>query len=258
MAEPQVGIETLNAYVDRELPAAEAARVARIAAIDPQIARQIATLHELRAGIAAMTPETVVFTPGRRVPPARRARAGLIVALAALVFTLGAGWWSAAPERATPATASAPLALLVAEYDAWHEGAVAPTLPRDIASPRMTALMEATGLELVLEDRLEFADGTELSHAGFLGTRDCRISLFEMPRVAAGTAHPAFALHAPANILQASWDSAETRHVLIARDMDRVRFATIAESLREATVAHDADEERLVATLGAARQRCTS
>lgn len=255
MAE-QIGIETLNAYVDRELPAAEAARVARIAAIEPQIARQIATLHELRAGVAAMTPQTVVFT-GKSAPPRRRAHAGLVAAVAALVLTLGAGWWGAAPERAAPATASAPPALLVAEYDAWHEGAVAPVLPRDIASPRMTALMEATGLDLVLEDRLEFADGTELSHAGFLGTRDCRISLFEMPRDAAGTAHPAFALHAPANILQASWDSAETRHVLIARDMDRVRFATIAESLREATVAHDADEERLVATLGAARQRCT-
>ena len=255
MAEPQIGIETLNAYVDRELPPAEAARVARIAATDARIARQIATLHELRAGVAAMTPRSVVFPPGRSAPTRGRARAGLAAALAALVLTLGAGWWSAGPERAAPA--SAPLALLVAEYDAWSEGAVAPALPRDIASPRMTALMEATGLELVLEDRLEFADGTELSHAGFLGTRDCRVSLFEMPRDAAGAAHPALALHAASNILQASWDSAETRHVLLARDMDRVRFATIADTLREATVTHDADEESLVATLGAARQRCT-
>lgn len=256
MAERQIGVETLNAYVDRELPPAEAARVARTAAMDPQIARQIATLHELRAGVAAMTPDSVVFTADRSAPPERRARAGLAAALAALVLTFGAGWWSA-PERAAPPAATAPLALMVAEYDAWHEGDVAPVLPRDIASPRMTALMEETGLELVLEDRLEFADGSELRHAGFLGKRDCRISLFEMARDAAGSAHPAFALHAPANILQASWDSAETRHVLIARDMDRVRFATIAEALREATVSQDADDEALVAKLSSARQSCT-
>ncbi len=255
MTEPPIGPETLNAYVDRELPPAAAARIARRAAREPGLAAQIATLQELRAGVAAIAPETVPLRPERSPGRLWGARAGLAAALAALTITLAAGLWQAGPERAAPAD-TAPLARLVAEYDAWHDTRPARALPRDIASPRMTALMEATGLALVHEDRIALADGTELRHSGFLGERDCRISLFEMPRTASGFDQPALALHGPASLMQASWTSARTRHILIARDMDKVRFATIADTLREATRSFDGDDAALIARLDAARQRC--
>jgi anti-sigma factor RsiW len=248
--------EMLSAYVDGMLAPEEAAVVARRAAEDESVARRIAMLQSLRAGVAALAPD-VVLPKVDGVPSARRQRfwwrlSGAMAAAVLLAALVGAGWqagWRLQPQ------AGAALTQMIASHDAWRGTTVEPLLPAGIASPRTTALMAATGLRLVHEEVVVLPDGGAARHSGYLGSNGCRLSLFEIPVARAATEASMLAFSDADDLLQASWQIADTRYVMIARSMDSVRFATIASSVRAAAEAA-ADEADLMAALEGARQRC--
>lgn len=256
MTEDQISPELLSAYVDGELAADEAAVIARRAARDPALARQLATLQELRAGVAAIADNVVL----PRQPPAARRHAPwprrLTAAAVLGVMVAGAGWWALERVTAPHGDAGATLAGMVESHDAWRDSPTQALLPAGIASARTTALMAATGLELVHEEIVGLPDGRTARHSGYLGSNGCRVSLFELPGSDGRASLSTLAFAENDDLLHASWQTVETRYVLLARKMDSVRFATIASSVRAATQSAVEDENDLIAALEGARQRC--
>lgn len=256
MTEQPISPEMVNAYVDGELAPGEAAIVARRVARDPALARQLAMLQEMRAEVAAI-PDDVVLSG--HVPVARRhsPRLRRVAAAAVLGAILtGAGWWGFDRDSTPTLSGKSALAGMVESHDAWRASTSEALLPAGIASARTTALMAATGLELVHEEIVALPDGRAARHSGYLGSNGCRVSLFELPGRDNRGSLTTLAFAENDGLLHASWRSSDTRYVLLARQMDSVRFATIASSVRAAAQAAVEDEDDLIAALEGARQRC--
>jgi len=251
-----VSDETLNAYVDGELGAEEASRLAQAAAGNPALARRIAMLHHLRAGVASMVPENLVL--GLPAVPAAARPSGhlpLRAALraAALVLAIGAGFWfwQGGAERA-PADA---MAQIVGSHDVWHNSLALADARQTQAPEWVVSLMQATGLRLVHSGPERLADGSDVLHYAFIGENRSKISLFEMPQPP-GTLPAAFEISASGQLQTAFWQAHGRGYAMVARSMDMARFATIAHSIHAATEARQADHPQLMAAMEAARQRC--
>ncbi|MGF1592548.1 MAG: anti-sigma factor family protein [Kiloniellaceae bacterium] len=260
MADRDLSFELLNAYVDGELAADDAAFVARRAAEDPRIARRLAALQELRAGVAGLAADVVMLPECGTAAPARhplRRRLGALSAAAALLAVmLGTGWWALEQDAPQQAQGEAALVQLVERHSLWRRSAGEHRMPADVAAPRTTALMAATGLRLVHEETLVLTDGTAVRHSGYLGANGCRLSLFELPHTRPDSATGMLEVSQRDDLLTAIWQGRDRRYVMVARNMDNVRFATIASSIKAATEAVPADEADLIAALEGARQRC--
>lgn len=240
----------LNAYVDGELPADAAAMLAQRAAREPDLATRIARLHRLKAAVAGLAesdppalPELspIPTAPGRapsrwRVSLAVAAALALVVGVAALL----------APPRPTP---QAELAL----HDAWADSGT----DAQIAAPVwLTAVIEATGLRLARTAPLMSDGARSGTHYAFVGTNQCRLSLFELPP-AAGL-DSTLTLLVQGDLRSARWQAGGQSFLVIARNMDGARFATIAAALNEATISRAVPAADQIALLRAARQRCLS
>ncbi|WP_209426202.1 hypothetical protein [Pararhodobacter sp. SW119] len=237
----------LNAYVDGELTPAAAAEIARRAANDPALAARIARLHRLKAALAGSFAPGVDALPVIPAPaPPRRAARRYRLALglvAGLVLAVAAGAWLHTPGPA--------LQPEVAAHDAWAESGAETAAEAPVW---LTSVIEATGLRLVRTAPLQTQDGRAGIHYAFLGTNQCRLSLFEMP--AARTGDSALTLLVQGNLRSAHWRAAGQGYLVIAREMDGARFATIAAALNEATITRRTPEPARLALLRAARQRC--
>jgi anti-sigma factor RsiW len=239
----------LNAYVDGELTPAAAAEIARRAANDPALAARIARLHRLKAAVAesfAPDLDTLPAMPAPRPAASRPTPRRLRVALglvAGLVLAVAAGAWLHTPRPA--------LQPEVAVHDAWAESETEAAAEAPIW---LTAVIEATGLRLARVAPLRSHDGRAGVHYAFVGTNQCRLSLFEMP--AARTGDSALTLLVQGNLRSAHWRAGGQGYLVIARDMDGARFATIAAALNEATITRRTPEPARLALLRAARQRC--
>jgi hypothetical protein len=260
MADRELSFELLNAYVDGELAAADAAFVARRVAEDARTARRVAALQELRAGVAGLAADVVMLPESSHAVPARAPRrrhlGALSAAAALLAVMLGTGWWALERHAPQQAQGDAALAQLVERHSQWRRSAGELRIPVDVAVPRTTALMAATGLQLVHEETLVLADGSAVRHSGYLGANGCRLSLFELPHTRPESATGMLEVSQSDDLLTAIWQGRDRRYVMVARNMDNVRFATIASSIKAATEAVPADEADLIAALEGARQRC--
>ncbi|BCH24580.1 anti-sigma factor [Mesorhizobium sp. L-8-10] len=254
-----VTFDKLSAYVDGELDAAEAARLAMLAARDPSVAQAIARLQSLRAAIADSVPPPVQLLvpdmpspfPPRRLPDLKRvaAAAGLALAL------LAGGYWFIDRTR-TPRTMT-DLAAAVALHDRWLETALPPLRPKPTSAAPADRLLSATGLRLVLKERVELEEGMLALHSRFVGERGCRMSLFEFGAGLRDDATNALDIHQKGALHVARWQSGRTMFIVVARDMDPVRFATIAGSLRTLGPAlSEPAMDDLIASLSTARQPC--
>ena len=91
MAEDEPSFERLSAYVDGELEPQEAAALSRLVAEDPSVARTVAVLQELRAGVSDIPPDMVVLYPAEasrgtnRFALSRLRKAAAAVALSRLL-----------------------------------------------------------------------------------------------------------------------------------------------------------------------------
>ncbi|TPE50946.1 hypothetical protein [Amaricoccus solimangrovi] len=264
MTQKPVSMEELSAYVDGELAPGQAARIARIAASDPETARRVAILRSLRAGVAAIGEETarvdVEAIRGRMVRR-RNARWLGAATAAAAVLALGlglAGWQSmtpASPERGAAAggVVSGDVARMVAAHDAWVAGAAPPAAapPPD----RLSALIGATGLRLVRSGRLPLADGRAAGQTDYLGAHGCRLSLFRAEDAAPRPARERLVVEIEGDLRLASWSAGRDYH-LVSRGMDVPRFATIASALMAATRREGGDEGEPLALLSGAHRPC--
>lgn len=239
MTESEVSWQRLNAYVDGELSAREKAAVAEEIAGDPSLARAVAILQSLKAELSEF--------PGSA--PARRRRGGRFALpvvpwlTAACLALLVAGGAMLAGQLTTPETSP-----LLAQHQEWADtarpgGAPAPEMgvAKAFFAPQLPSL-EPFGLRLDRAGLVSLADGEEALHAGYVGQRGCRISLFLLPPDSASD-HLAL----PAEILQASGQAGSWRYRLLAQDMDSARFALIAAALDEQLrlVAPLSEESRL-------------
>lgn len=255
-----VTFDKLSAYVDGELDAAEAACLAMLAARDPSVAQAIARLQSLRAAIAdsvaapAQLPVPDMprpFSP-RWLPDLKRLAAAASLALA----LLAGGYWFI--DRARAPRAVTELAAAVAIHDRWLEAAVPPLRSKPASVAPADRLLAATGLRMVLKDRVELEDGTQAVHSRFVGERGCRLSLFVL--AAAPATDPtttALDIRQEGSLHVARWQAASAAFIVVARDMDPIRFAIIAGSLRALGPSLSEPEiNGLVASLSTARQPC--
>ncbi len=259
-----VSWETLNAYVDGELPADAAAEVARALARDPALVSQVASLTRLKA----VTQEIAQYAVGASeiaLPPARNrgwrlpalaASLGLVLAIglaAALVPNLG----ERPPSWVTQARAA---------HEAW-------ITPRDLAPPEVGGVvlvalgqagaggylkaylpdLKSARLTLTHLESVALADGGAVLHAGYRGTRGCKISLLivpggeDLPREL--TRHDDAALHAFA------WRVGPLGYILLAEGMDEARLELIAETVHRATLENSPFDGETRTALRQSRER---
>ncbi len=241
--------ETLIAYVDGELSAGAAAEVARALARDPALASQVAILTRLKAATQEMaqnlgepdgvTGEIALPAPpkGRWRRPALAASLGLLLAIglaAALLPNLNERppSWVIQARTAHEAWATphdpAPLkvdgVVLVALGQAGAGSYLQAYLP-DLKSARLTL----THLESVA-----LANGGAALHAGYRGTRGCKITLLVLP---SGEALPRELTRHDDGALRAfAWRAGPLGYILLAEGMDEARLELIAETVHRATL----------------------
>ncbi len=234
----------LNAFVDGELSAREAARVAELIAADPVVAKRVATLHQMKAALSTMSED--LDLPA--VAPPRRGRvAGLRAAMVACLCLLTLLW----PAQISGPEQKVARPSLVTQHDHWlthgpeRAGAVLPA-HFDWLGP----VLSASGLWLVHHAQLG-----DLEHFGFKGVNDCRLSLFVS---AARSASGALSLSLTAQVQQAQWQIGASAFTMIARDMAPARFAAIATGLHRESLDRLDEQALQIALAQAARLPCTA
>lgn len=236
-------LQRINAYIDGELSSAEAAEVAGALALDRALAERVATLSHLKATIQASLETPDVELHGGGAPHGSHLRYAMaMVACAAVLLLVVFGatmapWW---PGRHAPTALTRAWEL----HAAWTRESDA-AAPRSPAGGAVLAALEAVGPHVYLPDLtaarltldslrvVRLDDGTKALHAGYLGTRGCRISLVviqganDLPgeltefERAAGQSYV--------------WRSGGHGYFLLAEGMDPGRFAVIADSVYRAS-----------------------
>lgn len=248
----------MNAFVDGELPPSEATRIAEAIATDPALARRVATLYRIKAGVAGIGDALPVPqleprpqpAPGRAATRRRGAAAALLGAGA--VAAAAALWLVAVPQHLpapSPPAQPAPDAGAMAWHDHWL-ATPAPRTPLDLPETAqwMAPILQASGLQLV-----HVAQRDRIAHLGFRGPNSCQVSL-----VIAPTDSPDAPLHMTLaqDVQRAHWQAGGVAFDLVARDMAQARFATLASGLSQAGQDREADTTMRIALVQSARLRC--
>lgn len=267
MTTQQPDWQALNAYVDGELSAAEAAGVARALADDRALANRVAGLARLKATVQDMVQgmgeaaDITLPAPRRRHWRPAAIAASLALALAiglAASFMPGQGpdrpaWvvqaragheaWNMDEDRpgAVPVTGGVVLAAL---GQLGPDGYLKAYLP-DLSAARLTLTHLAT---------VSLLDGRgEALHAGYRGTRGCKVSLLIL---ADGAALPkALTRYDDRALRTYAWQTGEHGYLLVAEGMDEARLAMIAETVHQATLEHSPFDVETRTALRESRER---
>lgn len=251
--------EELNAYVDHALDRDDAARIARAAAADPAVAERIARLQRLKSAVAALATDAAPpAVPLRPRPEAGSRKVGSGLWIAAMTAIAGIVLWQHLTQPPVVDRSSGPVLVdemltgLVAGHDAWSslsgDYPEAPTAP-----VWLDEVMEATGLALVHRASLVMPDGAEGWHFAFVGPSRCQLSLFAIMR---GGGERPLAITLEDDLLIARWAEVGEEFTVIARKLDRLRFATIATALNEATRKRAPVTEQMLSDLRGSRRPC--
>jgi len=236
MPDRPVTFDLLNAYVDGELDAAQAAKVARAVADDPALAREVAALSRLRLAVTEGMETPDIALPqsvrSRRIPTIA-ASVALLLFLGGTAFlsgmdrpTAGVGWlaeawqshltWSAA-QAAAPGT-------LVRVHQA---GSFANAYVPDLTASRLT---------LIHSEVRAMAGGGQALLAGYRGTRGCKVSLIVFP--AKGdlieTLRP---FHRDGQEAY-GWRVGRLDYLMLSDGMESRRFGLLAESVHAGSRRH--------------------
>lgn len=239
MNDDRITFEILNAYVDGELDAAAAARVARAVAENPVVARQVSALSRLRLAVAGSVdalPSKAPTEPtlGRRLM-AVAAVGALTLFIAGSVLLSGpdraadAGWLARAWQihhgwsKTTPPNVSGDRDLLRASFSVAQPGAYVPDL-------------SAAQLFVVHATTTPFTSKEEALLIGYRGTRGCKISLIVFPPPdGLGEALISFREGHQEGF---AWRTGILGYAILSDGMDSGRFRLIAESVRDASRRH--------------------
>lgn len=232
--------EQLNAYVDGELSATDAAEVARALADDKTLAESVATLSQLKAATHesiepfALTPIQLAPRSWRRVAIAASVTAVLIVAAAATLLP----WMS--PANPPPWLAGA-----WQVHDRWAQTETT-NPPAPVDSGIVLATMHQIGPDTYLPDlsdarlTLSHLDIVTLAnsrgdvlHMGYLGNRGCQISLIVVPKI--GELSAGLVRYDRGTGRGFTWRGGGRDYALLAEGMDEARLTLLAETLHRAT-----------------------
>ena len=242
----------LNAYVDGELEAEQAAQVAAAIAADRGLAAQVATLTRLRATLRAMpaddaVPAFVLAPGGTRLWSWRRPAVAILVAC-----SIGGGWL--ALHHGTPT--AMPIADAVAAHRLWLSQAPSAQTQRlgvELAGADVDALPDLSLASLRLVhlslDPSARAGGGIL--AGYVGPNGCRVGLWIAPVDAMLPERPdlrdreGFAIRA--------WRGSHASYALIGQGIDPARFDGIAALVARLTLDDRSVPREQIAALAEAR-----
>jgi hypothetical protein len=226
MSQKDIGPETLNAYVDGELSRGDAASVARAAVQYPAIAAQIATLREMKAAVADLTPERELTLPEQRGLPLGRtamAAAASIAILAVAVTTYLYVWMEPAGVKWA--------SFLQNHHASWSfqksEGRSG-VVSAQVVSRLLPLDLESASLTFTGYEQIEFS-GQQVLRTGYEGTRGCHVSLYVFPAgivLDKGSFTPSLLVH--------TWEIRNNAFALMADGMAPARFKGIAEAVEKA------------------------
>jgi len=248
VSETRPDIAIINAYVDGELEAADAAGVAEAIAADSQLASMVANLHAMKSAVgdAFNTSEVIAVTPQKPY----LSRASLMALAASLVVAvIGSGLWYGLSQRNTDDVISQ--ALL--QHDNWLVKPQAAQNGIINAAALITPDLTPAGLTLAgVQKNIPLGDTFGQRYA-YVGTRGCKLSLFVSERDHAfegigNTARP--------DALIVKWAVANRGFLLVARNMNQERFRVIAKALEAATARAVALDEPMRLAMLQTRKPC--
>jgi len=248
VSEIRPDIATINAYVDGELDAAEAASVADAVAADPQLALMVANLHAMKSAVggAFNTSEVIAVTP---VAPLLSRRSLMAVAASLVVAMIGSGLWYGIGQRSRDDVISQ--ALL--QHDNWLDKSLAAQNGVANVAALITPDLTPAGLTLSgVQKNIPLGDTFGKRYA-YVGKRGCKLSLFVSERDHAfegigNTARP--------DALIVRWAVANRGFLLVARNMNQERFGVIARALEAATARAVALDETMRLAMVQSRKPC--
>jgi hypothetical protein len=231
---------TLNAYVDGELEAADAAAVAQVAGLDAATAQQISLLYHVKGSIYAAAPqppadlaEVMPALPPRRSP--WMLALALAAAIAGLTLLVVQPWHYVMPTANDE---------LFATAQSLHRQWLADEMANTVDSPPvvLAALsrfghlpvvpdLESTGLSVVLVSISENL-GRRILQIGYRGQHGCHLSLFVFDGNVVPKAGDA---SRDENERAYAWRAADLSYLLFARGMDGGRFTLISQKVEQAT-----------------------
>jgi hypothetical protein len=237
MRERPVTFDLLNAYVDGELDAAQAAKVARAVADDPALAREIAALSRLRLAVADGIDAPAIALP--KVAGPRRPMAAAAASIAFALFlggtaflfgidrpTAGAGWLAEAWQAHltwSAGQAAAPSAVIRMRQVGHFANAYVP----DLTASRLT---------LIHSEVRAMADGEQALLAGYRGTRGCKVSLVVFP--AKGDLIEALRPFRRDGQEAYGWRVGHLDYLMLSDGMESRRFGLLAESVHAGSRRH--------------------
>lgn len=249
--------EEICAYVDGELDAVAAARIALAAARDGAVAAQIAQLTELKSLLPAAVLDGKAANFELDAPTQRGGSSRHIGAIAASLLVLGilVGGAAFAPSISTSGPSEYEIAL--ARHHDWALRGDVPSTTDDPAT-RTAAIeqrfvapdLSAAQLSLRVAETFERGAGV-VRHFGYVGTRGCKLSLFVMFD---GSSFSPEAQN-PSGPRRAAWSNDGVGFLAIADGMDERHFETIVAVLRDFSIERVPIAQPSVDQLVASRSR---
>jgi hypothetical protein len=232
--------DNLDAYVDGELPPAEAEALRQKAALDPNLRARIATLSRLKASTRLLGFATGKVSVQRRSNkrwPAGLAAAAMLALLIAIPALL-----PRSPEQEA--------------YDGWSNTThgMAQSVSLNEASVPGGVIPDLTSAHLDLAYVSQNA-GRRSVFLGYEGQHGCRLGLLIE---SVQSEHGLFG-RGPENAFQARrWTAGRTTYRLLARGMDPTRFEIVGQAVELLTRERDPDRLRVALGQSPASERpCT-
>lgn len=237
--------QEINAYVDGELDADSAARIAESAASDPRLAARIAELTRLKAAnFAALDVGPIGDLPSLKGRSrSRSVRPAAWAATVLLVLAAGIG----AAIHLTAADAPGDLrSIAMAKHAAWlereAEGSSSDAAGIAVAgSVPLEGVPDLSGLRLWVSDVTVSAEEAAGLFVGYSGARGCRLGLW----IGAASGNvPETPVEEAGDVRMAVWRVGETAYALVAEGMAPDRFDLAVDLVEEFSrrsdgVAHD-------------------
>ena len=246
MTKRRADIETLNAYVDGELPAGEAAAVAAEIAGDPRTGQVVANLHGMKAAVATAFD---IGGPELRVAPRPRPLMKPAVA-ACLLLAAGAIAWFVLTAN-SGGSSLADRALKV--HDAWQPPTAERTEPASYPYGPTVPDLTAAGLRIDAVQPTVRLGPVEALRVAYVGSRGCRLSFYAFD---AQKAAPETASRRDEDALVERWSVGDHGYLLVARKMNADRFDVIAAALRQSTERAAPVSGGMRTAMSQARQPC--
>ncbi len=235
----QYNLETLNAYVDRELSANENAEVANAIALDPELARQFATLSTLKATLAAANCSHDELYD---IDLSRKDKTWLPwIAASVITIALGAiiGWLISVNNLLLPIDG---IQLAEKVHTEWLEKNLSAgghnlqqVSAEDLDSLRMLAYVpDLSGVNLAFSGVRKISTGkTNGMHIGYLGPSGCMVSLIVLNKPM-GLSDELASFESNQHLLY-GWQVDQTVFYLLAYKMDPPRLAKVARVVNKLT-----------------------